>query len=92
MAGLWVTDGKGKRAVDAMAWLGGKWRSSEVLLVAGGIELTLSRDRVLGKLDIGAAASVVLLAWLRERKGRRFETKVLRRWGLLNKIGLSESD
>ena len=79
------------RAVEVMAWLGGKWRSSGVLLVAGSIELTLSRDRVLQKLRDGSEVSTVRLLWLKERNGRRFDVDVLGRWGLLIMIYVAES-
>ena len=91
IAGLWITDGKRARAFEVIEWLGGKWRSSEVLLVAGSIELTLSRYQVLQKLSVGTEVSTVILAPLKERKGRGFDVEVTGRWGLLNKLGVSES-
>ena len=89
MVGLWLTEGKGKHAVESMAWLGGKWKSSEVLLIVRGMEQTLSRERVLQKLSPGMDASKAFLAWLMERKGRKVEIAVMERWGLLSSDGLS---
>ena len=90
MVGLWLTEGKGKHAVESMAWLGGKWKSSEVLLVVRGMEQTISWERVLQKLSLRMDASKAPLAWLMERKGRKVEVAVMERWGLLNSVGLSD--
>ena len=77
MVGLWLTEGKWEHAVDSMTWLGGKWKSSEVQLLVNSIEQTLSRERVLEKLDVEMETWGVLRDWW--RRGREFDSK-LGRW------------
>lgn len=54
-------------------------------MISRGMDHTLRRERVLKKLSTGLNASSVLLEYLEERIGKKFEVENLWQWGFLKK-------